>query len=230
MSSQHVLIFEEDHDFQSILHEQAKGDGLQVCLTSSAKDTLRELESREFDLLLTEMRISEILLSTFLHEIHTNPKITRKPKILVLCGSNSGALMDELKAIGADDFIAKPFERSGLQQKVKSLLQKRTLKAGQLGFGDLVLDSRSFDVFVASERVHLTPNEFKLLQALLARPGEIHSREQLIAIVQGEGIAVVDRAVDTHVFSLRKKLGSYGDCIETVRGSGYRINEKASQG
>ena len=75
----------------------------------------------------------------------------------------------------------------------------------------------------AGVSVQLTPSEFKLLQTLALNRGRVLTRESLIDHVQGEGVSVVGRTVDTHVFGLRKKLGDCADVIETVRGIGYRV-------
>ncbi|MGE5087161.1 MAG: winged helix-turn-helix domain-containing protein, partial [Bacillota bacterium] len=74
-----------------------------------------------------------------------------------------------------------------------------------------------------NEPLHLTPSEFKLLGTLVQNQGVVLTREKLIENIQGEGISVVGRTIDTHVFGLRKKLGDWGDRIETIRGVGYRV-------
>jgi two-component system phosphate regulon response regulator PhoB len=122
-----------------------------------------------------------------------------------------------------DEVIQKPIERMHLRERVRTLTGNSPIDTGKLGVGGLLIDPRSFDVFLMGERIHLTPNEFKLLEALLGARGGVLSRDELIRRVQGPGIAVVDRAIDTHIFSLRKKLGPEGTRIETVRGEGYRI-------
>jgi two-component system phosphate regulon response regulator PhoB len=78
-------------------------------------------------------------------------------------------------------------------------------------------------VTLAGKDLQLTHSEFKLLLALLRNHGRVLSRDRLIELVQGEGIAVIDRAIDTHVFGLRRKLGEAADLVETIRGVGYRI-------
>jgi two-component system phosphate regulon response regulator PhoB len=71
--------------------------------------------------------------------------------------------------------------------------------------------------------ISLTPNEFKLLVALVRNTGRVMTRQSLINLIQGENVVVVERTVDTHVFALRKKLGDHGNRIETIRGVGYRV-------
>lgn len=117
----------------------------------------------------------------------------------------------------------KPIERMHFRERVRSLTGSPLPGSGKFGVGNLTIDSRSFDVYLQGERIHLTPNEFKLLEALLQARGGVLTRDELIRQVQGPGIAVIDRAIDTHIFSLRKKLGAEGARIETVRGEGYRI-------
>ena len=89
--------------------------------------------------------------------------------------------------------------------------------------GALFVDPERFEVRCGSEKIALTASEFKLLLALDRHRGRVLTRENLISLVQGEGVSVVGRAVDTHVFGLRKKLGNCADFVETIRGIGYRI-------
>jgi two-component system phosphate regulon response regulator PhoB len=89
--------------------------------------------------------------------------------------------------------------------------------------GELKLVSEEHQVTCDNKSVQLTPSEFKLLFALMKNGGRVLTRERLIHLVQGEGVTVVDRTIDTHVFGLRKKLGKCADVIETIRGIGYRV-------
>lgn len=129
--------------------------------------------------------------------------------------------------LGVNDFVLKPFERGPLISRVQALLRlfrpDQLVQPDEITLGRVVLNKKTQDVFCGSERVELTPSEYKLLEGLMSHSGSILSRDQLMAMVQGAGIAVVDRAIDTHVFSLRKKLGLCSELIETVRGVGYRL-------
>ncbi len=92
---------------------------------------------------------------------------------------------------------------------------------GEVHISGLRINFKSYEISYNGEALHLTPSEFKLLGALVQNPGCVLTREQLIENIQGEGINVVGRTIDTHVFGLRKKLGEWGDRIETIRGVGY---------
>jgi two-component system phosphate regulon response regulator PhoB len=81
----------------------------------------------------------------------------------------------------------------------------------------------TYEVLVSKQPVHLTPSEFKILSEMMLNQGKVLTRERLIKTVQGEGVTVTGRTIDTHVFGLRKKLGTQADWVETIRGVGYRI-------
>ena len=133
--------------------------------------------------------------------------------------------------MGADDYVAKPFSTRELVARVKALLRRAAAPSGEdagaLSVGEIQLDPGRHEVLVKGKVVSLTATEFRLLQALMRRPGQVFSRDRLIDGAIGEDAHVVDRTIDVHVTSLRRKLGRAGAMIETVRGVGYRIQDGA---
>jgi two-component system phosphate regulon response regulator PhoB len=221
MSRKKALILEEDEEFRSILAEEVRGAGLEVMAFGDPSTLLQEFSSSPSDLVVTDAKIPELPLEEFLGRLHS---VARSGfRVLVIAGP--GAQSHGIPGIraGQDEVIPKPIERMHFRERIRTLTGNSPTGTGKLGVGGLLVDPRSYDVFLMGERVHLTPNEFKLLEALLVARGGVLSRDELIRQVQGPGIAVIDRAIDTHVFSLRKKLGAEGARIETVRGEGYRI-------
>jgi two-component system phosphate regulon response regulator PhoB len=96
-------------------------------------------------------------------------------------------------------------------------------KKSVLSVGGVSIDTEAHQVSCNGESVQLTISEFKLLLALAQNQGRVLTRAKLMDLVQGSGVSVVDRTIDTHIFGLRKKMGSCGDQIETIRGVGYRM-------
>ena len=132
--------------------------------------------------------------------------------------------------LGADDYITKPFSPRELVLRVKSVI-RRTDSSGPidhtLKIGDIQLDRARFEVLVKGKQLDFTATEFKLLALLMERRGRVQSRDTLLNDVWGYENLIDTRTVDTHIRRLREKLGKSADCIETVRGFGYRIAETA---
>lgn len=135
-------------------------------------------------------------------------------------------------SMGADDYVVKPFSPRELVARVKAILRRARPQAsqpqGQLAQGGLVLDLQKRKVTLHGQPVTLTPFEYKLLQALMAAPGRIFTREELLDHLYPSGETVIDRVIDVHIGKLRQKIE--GDpakprYILTVRGMGYRFTE-----
>src|SRR5262249_49164238 len=130
-------------------------------------------------------------------------------------------------SIGADDYVTKPFQVRVLIQRVKALLRRRE---GPAEPGDVIehqgisIDRVRHQVTVDGNVIELTPTEFRLLECLLRQPGRAFSRHQLMDAAIGEGSIVLERTIDVHIKTLRKKIND-SDLIETVRGVGYRFKE-----
>ncbi len=147
--------------------------------------------------------------------------------VLMLTARDSEADLVIGLAVGADDYLTKPFSARELAARVAALLRRAERAAtdpvelGPISIGDVVLDPRSRRVSKASDAVHLTPTEFDLVQYLALRPARVATREELLEQVWGYDIPSGGRTVDSHVRSIRRKLGS--DIIRTVHGVGYSV-------
>ncbi|HBB33744.1 MAG TPA: DNA-binding response regulator, partial [Cyanobacteria bacterium UBA9273] len=130
--------------------------------------------------------------------------------------------------LGADDYVTKPFRFEELLARVRARLRNSNLYKGQqpemvLNVGNIVLDLRTHQIRVGNSTIELSAKEFTLAETFLRHPGQILSREQLLNHVWGYDYDPGSNIVDVYVGYLRKKLG--GDCIETVRGMGYRFRK-----
>jgi two-component system phosphate regulon response regulator PhoB len=140
--------------------------------------------------------------------------------------------------LGAEDYVTKPFSPRVLMARLRNVLRRhgpiedvpeRTDRLVLLG-SKLVIDLDRHEVLVDGRKAELTLTEFGILHYLASRPGFVRTRDQIIAAVHGKSTVLSSRTVDVHVTALRRKLDSLADCIETVRGVGYRFADTADDG
>ncbi len=150
--------------------------------------------------------------------------------IPVIMATAKGAEHEKVRSldIGADDYLVKPFGMMEMISRVKAVLRrcKKAESAALLKAGGILLNIQERTVFADEKRVELTLKEFELLRLFLEKPGVVYSREQLFLRVWGETFAGETRTLDMHIRTLRQKLDACGGMIETVRGVGYRLEDK----
>lgn len=130
--------------------------------------------------------------------------------------------------LGADDYLAKPFGMMEMISRVKAVLRRayKDEKTEIVAVGKLTLNPQTHTVKADGEKVILTLKEFELLHKFMRHPGRVYSREQLLSDIWGADYVGETRTVDVHIGTLRTKLGECGEYIDTVRGVGYRLEEK----
>ena len=225
-----ILVVEDEKDVRDLMVLHLKRDGGDVAAVEDGEQALALLAREEYQLVVLDWMLPGVSGMEICKRIRAQDDFrTRKdvPVLMVTARADSADIVLGLE-MGADDYITKPFEIPVYLARARALLRRATLpqaerNARRLQARELVLDQESHRVTCKGTEVPLTPSEFKLLAALLSNPGRVLSRDRLIDLVQGEGVTVVDRSIDTHVFGLRKKLGDCADVIETVRGVGYRV-------
>lgn len=227
-SRKRVLVIEDEGDVRELQLVHLRREGLDPVGVETAEEGLSRLQSGEsFDLVVLDWMLPGMSGLELLRKLGTDP--TRAPVLMVTARADTADVVLGLEA-GADDYIIKPFEIPVFLARVRALLRRAGAQkaaggapARRFRVGGLSLDLDRHEVQCGGQEVQLTPSEFKLLAALMTHRGRVLSRERLIELIQGEGVSVVDRAIDTHVFGLRKKLGPCAEVIETIRGVGYRV-------
>jgi two-component system phosphate regulon response regulator PhoB len=162
-------------------------------------------------------------------ELKMGPRTRDIPIVMVTAKAEES---DELVgfATGADDYVTKPYSMKVLIQRIKKELRRTQLQeeapAGAIiGSQGVVIDRHSHRALYRDQELPLTPTEFRLLEVLIRQAGRAFTRYELMDAAIGEDAIVLERTIDVHIKSLRKKLGEAGELIETVRGVGYRFHE-----
>ena len=229
-SNKLVLVVEDEAEIRDLISLHILRMGLQVQQASTAEEALEHLNKIQPQLIVLDWMLPQMSGLEFLQNIRQTQKDL--PVLMVTAKAESQDIVAGLEA-GADDYITKPFEPQVLVARMRALIRRMELKSeikevknqipSILKVGNLVINNETFEVHCGSEKLHLTPSEFKLLTTMVMNSGKVLTRDRLVEEIQGEGISVVGRTIDTHIFGLRKKLGECNDCIETIRGIGYRV-------
>jgi len=150
--------------------------------------------------------------------------------IPIVMASAKGTEYDKVIGLdlGADDYLAKPFGMMEMVSRVRAVLRRANPREGKkvLRAGGVQMDTGRHTVESGGRRVELTRKEYELLQTFMENIGIVFSRDQLLQRIWGTEFAGETRTVDVHIGTLRTKLGACGGCIETVRGVGYRMEDR----
>lgn len=155
---------------------------------------------------------------------------TSTADIPVIMATAKGTEYDKVMGLdlGADDYLAKPFGMMEMISRIRAVLRRTAPKEKEplLRIGSLELNPSTYTVFAGENKVQLTLKEYKLLRTFMENPGRVYTRDQLLEIVWGMDFTGETRTVDVHIGTLRTKLGKYSDYIETVRGVGYKMEDR----
>ena len=221
-----VLIVEDDEDISALLKYAFEEGGYAVSLSADGAEALRLLKDSRPPLVILDIMLPGLSGLEVLRHIRREPELKGTAVIMLTA---KGEEMDRVVGfeLGADDYVVKPFSPRELLLRARAVLNPSAARAPEApqileGHG-LELNLETHECLCLGKALRLTSTEFKLLAEMLRRPGKVHSREQLLNAVWGYSFEGYARTVDTHMRRLRQKLSEAADCIETVRGVGYRV-------
>ena len=215
-----ILIVEDEKNMQDIIAEYMQRGGHTCFTADDGIDALMILKNNPMDLM-----ILDIMMPNF--DGCTVCKVAREMSNLpIIMLTAKGSEEDKLKGynLGADDYMTKPFSPKVLLAKANALLRRSSvLPADAINAGKISVIPASHKVFVNGKEIVLTHKEYELLHFFMANPGQIFSREQLLNRIWGYDFEGTTRTVDTHIKTLRQKLGDEGKHIVTLIRSGYKF-------
>ncbi len=227
--STHILIVEDEEALTTILRYNLEAEGYSVGCVDRGDEAELAIAETPPDLILLDWMLPGISGIELCRRLRGKSE-TRSIPILMLTARGEESERVRGLTTGADDYVVKPFSLPELMARVRALL--RRTKPGNiaalLSAGGVSLDRVVHRVHREGREIDLGPTEFRLLEFLMQRPGQVFSRAQLLDGVWGRDIYVDERTVDVHVGRLRKSLNqtSETDPIRTVRGTGYAFDEK----
>ncbi len=223
--AQEILIIEDMEPVVQAIRMVLEGEGFRLLTAQNGRDGLRAVSEQKPDLVILDLILPDMDGLEICRKIRKNPDVARVP-ILILSGKAEEVDKVVGLAVGADDYLAKPFGDKELVARVKALLRRSAAppESKVIRAGAIELDSERYTVGVSGNPVALTSREFELLKALLYAKGRALTRDHLLETVWGRdrAIGIETRTIDVHIRSLRHKLGSEGRRILTVRNIGYR--------
>lgn len=221
-----ILVIEDEGEIRQLISLVLSREGHLVESYSNAEEALKLIKKENIDLILLDWMLPGFSGIDFLLNVRqTLKKIT--PVLMVTAKTDPKDIVHALEN-GADDYVTKPFDPLILRARVNALLRRFYGNKSEptiFELSELKLNLKTYESYLDNQPIHFTASEFKILVELIKNKGCVQTREHLISVVQGEGVSVTTRTIDTHVFSIRKKLGPLGDAIESIRSIGYRIKE-----
>src|SRR5689334_12682223 len=228
MKKARILVVDDEPDLVELVRHHLQREHYEVITASDGETALFEARRRVPDLVILDLMLPGIDGLEVCRRLRSDTRLAHIPIVMLTAKGEESDVVIGL-AQGADDYVRKPFGVKELVARVATRLRAAELQSAEtqkvVRFGDLVIDAVKHEVLLAGEPVVLTVTEFKLLRHLVQNRGRAFTRNELLNAVMGADVYVIDRNVDVHVATLRKKLGAYGAHILTIRGLGYKFRE-----
>lgn len=225
-----ILLIEDEEDIAALIKLQAEVTGYKLHVEVDGINGYRAIEREKPDLVILDIMLPGQNGFDVCRKMKANPELRNIPVIILTAKREELDMVLGLE-LGADDYVAKPFSPKVLFSRIKAVLRRskeaeKTPKV--VAFGEFTLEPDRYLLRKGDKLITITLSEFGILRRLLINRGKVLTRNQLLDDIYNDDSFIVDRNIDVHIASLRKKLGPNFDWIETVRGVGYRFREESS--
>lgn len=227
MAQETILIVEDDKDINELIQYHLDKEGYRVMAARDGEAALDLLDRELFHLIVLDIMLPGMDGLELCKKIKHNERTRNTPVVMLTAKGEESDIVVGLQ-LGADDYITKPFSPKILVARIKAVFRRMADKQKPKEvrkLEHLVIDMLKHKITYKDKQIVLTAIEFNILEFLSRQPGRVFSRDQIMDGAWREGKFVIDRAVDVHIRSLRKKLAKAASFIETVRGVGYRFKE-----
>ena len=227
MKNAKIAVIEDEADILEVIEYSLSKEGFRVCTALDGEEGLGLVKKEVPDLVVLDLMLPRIDGIEICRKLKSD-SATRSISIIMVTAKGEESDIVLGLGIGADDYVVKPFSPRELTARVKSVLRRGGLReeVGAVIKRDrLVLDINRHEVRLEGKKIVLTAMEFKLLHFLASHPGHVFTRESLLTHVSSEDTFIIDRNIDVHIRSIRKKLEKHRDLIETINRVGYRFRD-----
>ncbi|HCY84074.1 MAG TPA: DNA-binding response regulator [Desulfobacteraceae bacterium] len=229
MSKETILIVDDEEDILELIKFNLKSEGYNILQAMTGEEAIKIAKQSSPDLIVLDLMLPGIDGLEVTKYLKNNDTTVDIPIVMLTAKGEESDIVTGLE-LGANDYMSKPFSPRELTARIRAILRRRQKNTTEAPVrvrqeGDMVIDRAKHRVTIEGNVVELTLSEFELLSFLAEKKGWVFTRGQIVDAIHGENYAVTERSIDVIIVGLRKKLGNYASCIETVRGVGYRFKE-----
>ena len=228
MGKTKIVVVEDEADILEVIDYNLSKEGFNVSSALDGEKGLVLVQKEIPDLVLLDLMLPGIDGIEICRQLKAD-SATRSIAIIMVTAKGEESDIVLGLGIGADDYVLKPFRPRELIARVKSVLRRVGLREEDkevISFDELIIDCNRHEVRLENKKVNLTAMEFKLFYFLASHPGRVFTREHILNNVSSEDTYIIDRNIDVHIRSIRKKLDKKRDLIETIHRVGYRFRDE----
>jgi two-component system, OmpR family, alkaline phosphatase synthesis response regulator PhoP len=228
MPKETILIVDDEEDILELIRYNLAKEGYKILCAATGEAGLTMAKTKLPDLIVLDLMLPGIDGIEVCKILKANSKTGHIPILMLTAKGEDSDVVTGLE-VGAVDYVIKPFSPKVLIARIRSLIRRKAVQVSEqqtvIKHHDIVIDPSRHEVLIKNKPVELTYSEFRIFYFLAQRPGTVFSRYQIVDAIRGSDYPVTDRSVDVQIVSIRKKLGSVGNCIQTVRGVGYKLKD-----
>ena len=228
MKKPKIVVIEDEVDILEVINYNLSKEGFDVCSALDGEEGLALIKKEVPDLVLLDLMLPGLDGIEICRKLKTDYSTRSIPIIMVTAKGEESDIVLCL-GMGADDYMVKPFRPRELMARIRSVLRRGDFieeGEGLVSIDELVIDINRHEVKLEGKKIVLTAMEFKLLHFLASHPGQVFTRENLLNHVSSDDTFIIDRNIDVHIRSIRKKLNKHRELIETIHRVGYRFRDK----
>ena len=228
MKKPKIVVIEDEVDILEVINYNLSKEGFDVCSALDGEEGLALIKKEVPDLVLLDLMLPGLDGIEICRKLKTDYSTRSIPIIMVTAKGEESDIVLGL-GMGADDYMVKPFRPRELMARIRSVLRRGDFieeGEGLVSIDELVIYINRHEVKLEGKKIVLTAMEFKLLHFLASHPGQVFTRENLLNHVSSDDTFIIDRNIDVHIRSIRKKLNKHRELIETIHRVGYRFRDK----